>query len=131
EGGRTGGLIAGRYGRDGGRRIALSRAPERLKASFRNEFLVGLCYSRGEKSWSWLRSTGCLQVRQRPAQQRRTGCRSSTACGSVRPAAGLLGRAARAWGRRAGGCRARRGGGGGGRGGARSGGGAVTASVAD
>src|SRR5215210_682561 len=42
------------------------------------------------------RSTGCRQVRQRPAQQRRTGWRSSTACGSVRPAAGLLGRAVRA-----------------------------------
>ena len=57
--------------------------------------LIGLCYSRREKSSSWLRSTGWLQVRQRPAQQRRTGCRSSTACGSVRPAAGLLGRAVR------------------------------------
>src|SRR5438552_15231385 len=38
---------------------------------------------------SWSRSTGWLQVRQRPAQQRRTGWRSSTACGSVRPAGGF------------------------------------------
>ena len=53
--------------------------------------LVGLCYSRRWKRASWSRSTGWWQVRQRPAQQRRTGCRSSTACGSVRPAAGLAG----------------------------------------
>jgi hypothetical protein len=53
--------------------------------------LVGLCYSRREKSVSWSRSTGWWQVRQRPAQQRRMGCRSSTVCGSVRPAAGLAG----------------------------------------
>jgi hypothetical protein len=65
-------------------------------ADLRPSQLVGLCYSRLRKSVSWSRSTGCRQVRQRPAQQRRTGCRSSTACGSVRPAAGLLGRAVRA-----------------------------------
>jgi hypothetical protein len=56
--------------------------------------LVGLCYSRLVKSASCSRSTVWWQVRQRPAQHRRTGWRSSTAWGSVRPAAGLLGRVA-------------------------------------
>ena len=53
--------------------------------------LVGLCYSRRWKRVSWSRSTSWLQVRQRPAQQRSTGWSSSTACGNVRPAAGLAG----------------------------------------
>jgi hypothetical protein len=57
--------------------------------------IVGLCYSRRGTRMSWSRSTGCWQVRQRLAQQRRTGCRSSTAWGSVRPAAGLSGIGAR------------------------------------
>jgi hypothetical protein len=59
--------------------------------TFQDQGLVGLCYSRREKSSSWPRSTAWLQVRQRPAQQRRTGCKSSTVRGSVRPAAGLAG----------------------------------------
>jgi hypothetical protein len=55
---------------------------------FGRAWLVGLCYSRRWKSGSCSRLTGWWQVRQRPVQQRRTGWRSSTACGSVRPAAG-------------------------------------------
>jgi hypothetical protein len=53
--------------------------------------LVGLCWSRRGKRTSWWRSTGWWHVRQWPSQQRRRGCRSSTACGSVRPAAALWG----------------------------------------
>jgi hypothetical protein len=34
------------------------------------------------------RSTGCRQVRQRPAQQRRTSWGRSNVCGRIRPAAG-------------------------------------------
>src|SRR5262249_29434649 len=40
--------MSARYGRDGGRRIAPSSAPERLKASFRNEFLA----REGEGDWA-------------------------------------------------------------------------------
>ena len=72
---------------------AAIRHRESAAVKFHIKPLVGLCYSRRWKSVSWSRSTGWWQVRQRPAQQRRTGCRSSTACGSVRPAAGLLGAA--------------------------------------
>jgi hypothetical protein len=57
--------------------------------------LVLLCYSRRGKRMSWLRSTGWWQVRQRLSQHLRTGWRSSTVWGSVRPAAGLSGIGAR------------------------------------
>ncbi len=80
------GLGAGRGGRNAPR-----AGPQPRVGELGINHLVGLCYSRREKSWSWSRSTGWWQVRQRPAQQRRTGCRSSTVCGSVRPAAGLAG----------------------------------------
>jgi hypothetical protein len=72
-----------------------------IPLSVTDGLVVGLCYSRRWKSSSWSRSTGCRHVRQRPSQQRSSGCRSATVCGSVRLAAGLLGRAVRASGRRA------------------------------
>jgi hypothetical protein len=91
----------GRIGRCAGessltsRRVWVPSPRSHARPEFRASRLVGLCYSRRWKSVSWSRSTGWLQVRQRPFQQRRTGCRSSTVCGSVSPAAALLGRAVR------------------------------------
>ena len=61
-----------------------------LAAAFR-------CFSwRVGRSGIWSRSTGWWQVWQRPVQHLKIGCISSTACGSVRPAAGEKGAAARA-----------------------------------
>jgi hypothetical protein len=74
----------------GGRRFYPIRVAEKQLC-----WLIGLCYSRRGKRTSWRRSTGWWQVRQWPSQQRRRGCRSSTACGSVRPAAALLGTSVR------------------------------------
>jgi hypothetical protein len=81
----------GRPREESGRGDGRHTRPKACPPSGGRRLLVGLCYSRREKSGSWSRSTGWLQVRQRPAQQRKTGCRSSTAWGSVRPTAGLSG----------------------------------------
>ncbi len=67
-----------------------------------DDFLVVLCYSSGVcRSGSSARSIGRWQVWQCPDQQSKMGMNRRTAWGSVRPAAGLLGRCAPMSGTRA------------------------------
>jgi len=55
--------------------------------------LIVLCYVHSSRRESERRETsiGCRQVWQRPVQHLKIGCISSTALGSVRPAAGEKG----------------------------------------
>jgi hypothetical protein len=73
----------------------LNSLPNRTLGSCHS--VCGVVWASGMSSM-WI---GCRQMEQRPVQHLKSGCRSSTAFGSVRPAAGDLGAVAPGSGSRA------------------------------